>query len=220
MKRRTGVLIFVIVLACVVLKTMRETHTPVRSVSVPTPVLIEQPGPVVSTLPDSENRKIVPPSAPPLSAEENPRATFLHLIKHGIGRSDTHRALSAFRQWAGIDFAAAFDEAERQPPGIAREELFGSLALIVAQASPAEAAAMAEQDMVPGPVRMETALSILHQWAVTDLEQAAVWAATFPQGPQRERAIRELEGVAVSFFPRTETDVGSRERADGRSVLP
>lgn len=134
-------------------------------------------------------------------AEADPRSAFLHLRKHGVGASDAHLSLVFFRQWASADFSAAFDHADRHPAGPRRDELMGALALIVAQANPAEAAAMTELDMAPGPVRAETAISVLHQWALIDIETAIKWAGTFPQGPERERAIREVAGLAVNFPP-------------------
>lgn len=194
---------------------MHDTRTPVHSVSVhpyasltpdntprPMPAWTEQPAPASTTPVPSEESQAARANTLSLWAEKDPRAAFLYLKKHDGGRADVHLMLAAFRQWACVDFSAAFDEAEQHPAGLAREELFGALALIVAQASPAEAAAMTERDMGPGPVRTETALSILHHWALADIEQAIVWAATFPRGPERERAIRELEGLSVSFFPR------------------
>jgi hypothetical protein len=220
MKRRTGVLLCALTLACAALVPVRDARTPVRSVSIHPPARIETPLSASRPPAHSENQDNVRATPAPVPAENDPRATFLYLKKHGSGRADAHLALSAFRQWAGTDFTAAFDEAERHPPGRVREELFGALALVVAQASPSAAAEMTERDMAPGPVRTETALSILHHWAVADLEQAARWAATFPPGPGRERAIRELEGIAVSFFPRAALHAHSGERTDGRAVLP
>lgn len=205
MKRRTGALLFALACACAALVSMRDARPPVRSLSHPPPVRGEPPLVVARPPAASENSAPARAITPPAPSENDPRATFLYLKKQGSGRADTHLALSAFRQWAGENFTAAFDEAESQPPGRLREELFGALALVVAQASPAEAAAMVERDMVPSLVRTETTMSILHLWAHSDLERAAAWAATFPRGPDRERAIRELEGFVASFFPRTPT---------------
>jgi hypothetical protein len=134
-------------------------------------------------------------------AETDPRAVFLHLKAHGSGEADRYRHGIFFRQWADRDFKAAFDYAELQPADAGREELFGSLALVVARLSPAEAATIADRDMVPGPVRNETSMSILHQWARVDLARAAAWADSFPQGPLRDRALDEIDGRLRSATP-------------------
>jgi hypothetical protein len=212
MKSRTGVLLCALTFACTAPVWLRDDRPPVRSISIHPRASPARP---VSSLPSSP----AGPSAP-APAENDPRAAFLQLKKQSPGRADDHLALSAFREWAAADFSAAFDEAERHPPGRLREELFGALALVVARSQPAAAAEMTERDMTPGAVRTETAISVLHQWALADLEQAAGWAATFSRGPERERAIRELEGIAVSFFPRTALHASSGEGADGRAVLP
>ncbi|MET0262517.1 MAG: hypothetical protein ABW223_06445 [Rariglobus sp.] len=150
-------------------------------------------------MPTTEDRQAARTNTLSAWAETDPRAAFLYLTRHGSGQADTYLSHVYFRQWAARDFTAAFDHAERQPTGAPREELFGALALLVVRANPAEAAAMTEQDMRPGPVRTETAISILHQWALADLERAASWATTFPEGPERERALREIDGLVASF---------------------
>jgi len=134
-------------------------------------------------------------------AETDPHSAFLHLKAHGFGEADHYRCGLLFRQWADRDFAAAFDCAERQSSVKWREEMLGWLALVVAQSNPAEAAAIADRDMKPGPVRTETSISILHQWARTNLARAAAWADSFPQGAFRDRALDEVAGFMGDVPP-------------------
>jgi len=39
------------------------------------------------------------------------------------------------------------------------------------------------------------AISVLHPGALRDLNAAAVWASAFPEGPLRQRAMDEIEGL-------------------------
>lgn len=165
-----------------------------------------------SRLPDAGEREAARDNLCAAWAETDPRAAFLHLAGEAAGlageagAADRHRADQLFRRWAARDVSAAFDHAERQPPGARREVLFGLLALVVAEADPAEAALIAAQDMRPGPERAETVIAVLHQWARRDLPRAADWADSFPRGALRDRALDEIAG-----FLRDVPPVRSRE---------
>ncbi|MDF3056382.1 MAG: hypothetical protein K0R17_597 [Rariglobus sp.] len=150
-----------------------------------------------------ESRRTVPSIVRPavLNEREAVRVAFLHLKTHGFSDADRYRCGILFRRWAELDFTAAFECADRQASGIWREEMLGWLALVVARLSPAEAAVIVDRDMQPGVVRAETAISILHQWARTDLAQAAAWADSFPQGPLRDRALDEVAGFLSTVPP-------------------
>lgn len=138
--------------------------------------------------------RIAPPKAEPCAA-------FLDLKTGVVSEADRYQCGILFRQWAGRDFAAALDCADRQPAGRWREEMFGWLALVVARVDPAEAATMTERDMKPGPVRNETIIAILHQWARIDLARAAAWADSFARGPFRDRALDEVAGFMSDVPP-------------------
>lgn len=165
-----------------------------------------------SRLPDAGEREAARDNLCAAWAETDPRAAFLHLAGEAVGvageagAADRHRADQLFRRWAARDVSAAFAHAERQPPGARREVLFGLLALVVAEADPAEAALIAAQDMRPGPERAETVIAVLHQWARRDLPRAADWADSFPRGALRDRALDEIAG-----FLRDVPPVRSRE---------
>jgi hypothetical protein len=141
------------------------------------------------------------PSSRIAPAETESRAAFLDLKSQVTSEADRYHCGIFFRQWAARDFAAALDCADRQPAGRWREEMFGWLALVVARIDPAEAAMMAERDMQPGPVRNETVIAILHQWAHIDLARAAAWADSFARGPFRDRALDEVAGFMSDVPP-------------------
>ena len=49
--------------------------------------------------------------------------------------------------------------------------------------------------MEPGPMQNEAMLSVLHQWAKSDLAAASDWAGNLPTGVLRDRAMNELAGL-------------------------
>jgi hypothetical protein len=146
-------------------------------------------------------RSLPIPSSRTAPAETEPRIVFLDLKAQVVSEADRYHCGIFFRQWAGRDFVAALDCAERQPAGRWREEMFGWLALVIARVDPAEAATMTERDMKPGPVRNETVIAILHQWAHIDLARAAAWADSFARGPFRDRALDEVAGFMSDVPP-------------------
>lgn len=131
-------------------------------------------------------------------AEDDPRAALLAAEKLSSAPDSIHVRGVIFQRWAGRDFAAALAHADALPAGPAREEMFGRLALVLAESLPAEAAAIVARDMAPGPARTEAAMSVLHRWSLAEPAAAARWVAAFPAGPLRERAERELTGLAAA----------------------
>jgi hypothetical protein len=99
-------------------------------------------------------------------------------------------------QWADADFANARDWVHQQPAGPGKDQMLVRVAFTQSRGAPAEAARLIEDQIPPGPTREEAVMMVLHQWANQDLLAAATWAAGFPSGSLRERAIVELENVA------------------------
>ncbi len=60
---------------------------------------------------------------------------------------------------------------------------------------PAAAANFVVREIPPGSAQTEAVISILHQWALRNFDDAAAWVELFPDGEIRERAINELAGV-------------------------
>jgi hypothetical protein len=114
-----------------------------------------------------------------------------------IAEDTPNLGLSALvQQWAGIDFAAAmtwvYDRAESEQ----RNGLIARLALVQSQTQPVDAFTLVMQQMSPGDAQNEAFISVLHQWATRDLNSAGTWIAALPAGSLRERAQRELAGIA------------------------
>jgi hypothetical protein len=61
-----------------------------------------------------------------------------------------------------------------------------------------EAAQLIIADLPPGPKQTEAAISVLHKWALQDVDGAAAWAEQFPAGPLRDRALNELSAIRKS----------------------
>lgn len=152
-------------------------------------------------LSDPDEREVARANVFAAWAEADARAVFLHFAAHEAGEPGRYRRGVYFRLWARRDFKAALDYADRETVENRREEMLGWVALVVAEADPAEAATIADRDMRPGPERVETSMAILHQWARVDLSRAAVWADSFPHGPVRDRALDEVAGFMRDVPP-------------------
>jgi hypothetical protein len=100
------------------------------------------------------------------------------------------------QQWAAKDPAAALGWADQLPAGNERDEVMSSLAFVEAQVSPKDAADLVVYEIPPGSEQEEAAISILHQWALQDFAGASAWADQFQEGPLRDRAEQELDGIA------------------------
>lgn len=98
-------------------------------------------------------------------------------------------------QWAGQDFRAARKWALGKPAGRERNELIARVAYVWSNLQPAAAAEFVVQEIPPGAVQTEAAISILHQWALRNFAAAATWVDDFPDGEIRDRAVQELAGV-------------------------
>ena len=104
------------------------------------------------------------------------------------------------QQWADRDFPAAYSWALGQPAGGLRDELVGRVAFVWSHRAPAEAARLVVEQIPPGPMQTEAAMSVLHQWAQLDFAAATGWVEQFPQSSIRERAQYELAGIARAQF--------------------
>ena len=100
------------------------------------------------------------------------------------------------QQWAEKDLSAALAWTLARPQNGQREELIARLAFVEAQSNPAEAARLAVEQITPGPPQDEAVMSVLHQWALLDFAATSGWVGQFPEGPLRDRAVKELAGIA------------------------
>ena len=114
-----------------------------------------------------------------------------------LGRSHKMNVLeNVTQQWAEQNESAAYQWAAGQPPGEERDRLLGRIALVQSKSAPDLAARLVVQQISPGAIQDEAAISVLYQWAAVDKNAALAWAESFPAGNFRDRAIREVEGAA------------------------
>jgi len=128
-------------------------------------------------------------------AERDPRAAVILAINTLAYETQPGLLENLTAQWATHDLQASHDWVLQQEPGEWRDGLMERVAFIGSQSNPVAAARIVTQEMTPGQIQTETAISVLHQWALRDVNAAAAWAATFPEGPLRQRAMNDIEGI-------------------------
>jgi hypothetical protein len=101
------------------------------------------------------------------------------------------------QQWAAQDAAAAFAHATSKPAGDTRDRLVSRVAFVLSKENPIEAAKIVAEQIAPGEIQHEAALSVLHQWALHDGNAAAEWAQLFSDETLRDRAISEIKRMAA-----------------------
>jgi hypothetical protein len=99
------------------------------------------------------------------------------------------------QQWAGQDLIAAYSWAQEQLPSEEKDELMMRIAFVYSQTDPADAAQLVSEQIAPGQTQTEATMTVLHQWALQDMQGAVAWAQLFPAGTLRERAMNELNGM-------------------------
>jgi hypothetical protein len=75
--------------------------------------------------------------------------------------------------------------------------LLQRIAFVEAKSNPAEAGRLISEQMSPGQIQSEAAISVLYQWTRQDAAAAMAWAESFPPGDLRERAINEVKNVSA-----------------------
>ena len=118
--------------------------------------------------------------------------------QHGLEKAPGAVMENLVQQWAAQDFSSAESWVKQAPAGEQRDNMFARLALVQSQTAPADAAQIVVQQIPPGPVQDEAAMSVLTQWATRDLAGATAWVKSFPSGALRERAEKELANIPPS----------------------
>ncbi|HEY8901926.1 MAG TPA: hypothetical protein VIM61_16050 [Chthoniobacterales bacterium] len=130
-------------------------------------------------------------------AEHDPRQAVLFALDSNLDDTDAALLENLAAQWATRDFEAAHDWAQQQEDREMRDAFLARIAFIGSQSDPATAAKIVASEMAPGPRQDEAAISVLHQWALRDVDTSAAWAAAFPDN-LRKRAMAEIEGIRES----------------------
>jgi hypothetical protein len=131
-------------------------------------------------------------------AQCDPRRAVQTAIDTDLCNTDAGLLENLTAQWAASDFSAAHAWVRQQDAGDWRDDLVARVAFAGSQSDPAAAAQLVVGEMSPGPRQNEAAISVLHQWALRDLDAAAAWANSFPDGSLRTRALSEIEGIRMS----------------------
>ena len=99
------------------------------------------------------------------------------------------------QQWAEQDTQAASAWTLAKPAGEEQDRLLWRIALVESKTDPEKAAQWVAEQMSPGSVQDEAAISIIYQWASRDANAAMEWVQSFPEGNLRYRAILEVENI-------------------------
>lgn len=119
-------------------------------------------------------------------------------------KSDAPVLPALVQQWAEKDYSSAVTWTANQPAGATRDQMFARIALVESKTNPQQAGLLVTTQIPPGPVQEDSALSVLHQWAVNDPSGALDWVETFPDGPLKNRALSDLSGFLPPPASRTE----------------
>ncbi len=134
-------------------------------------------------------------------AQTNAAQALFKAEQYGLGTAPGAVLENLTQQWAGQDFYSAANWVEQQPAGEQRDQMLSRLAFVQSATAPSEAVKMVVDQIPPGPIQTEAAISVLHQWALHDLTGARSWVELFPAGPVRDRADTELDNVAAYQNP-------------------
>ncbi len=128
-------------------------------------------------------------------AQASPRDAVRIAEQFGLAENPVIESVA--QQWASKEFPAALEWTRALSAGSEREKILARLAYVQSERDPQSAARLVVQEIPPGPVQNEAAISVLHQWALRDFTSAAQWTDRFPAGELRDRAQNELAGIAI-----------------------
>jgi hypothetical protein len=100
------------------------------------------------------------------------------------------------QQWAASDLASALVWVNNLPAGDQRDQLMQRVTFVLSQTDPANSAGLVLEQMPASPAQDEAVMTVVHQWGNQNLQAAASWVLTFPDGALKERATEELKGIA------------------------
>jgi len=118
--------------------------------------------------------------------------------QHGAAEGGDGLIENLTTQWASHDAAASLTWVKSQPAGDLHDRLIARVAFALAGSDPFNAACYVAEEMQAGPIQNEAVISVLHQWAKTDIVGASDWAGNLQDDVLRERATNELAGLRNS----------------------
>jgi hypothetical protein len=130
-------------------------------------------------------------------AETNAAVAVMLADVFGAGCSNVLENLMV--QWADADVQGAYTWAAAKPPGAQRDNLLGRIAFVESKTDPSDAATLVAEQIPPGRVQDEAAISVVYQWALKDPQAALNWAQSFSAGTLHDRAVTEVQNVMASI---------------------
>jgi len=151
----------------------------------------------VSQLADSNERNTVLSCLCFQVARADPKSAIQILEQQGID-DDRRKGMlgNLAQQWASQDLPAALAWAGNYG-GEDKDNLVAQIALAECKTDPAGAATLIARQISPGAVQDETALSIVNQWAQTDVAAVTSWVDEFPAGELHDQAIAQIDRIAA-----------------------
>jgi hypothetical protein len=146
----------------------------------------------MATAPEGPTRDIVLEIACLHLAQADPVRAINLVEMHG---ANVNLMANIIHQWAERDLAAAQAYVLKKPAGEERDLFLSRIAFVRSQEDPAEAAKCVAEQISPGEIQNEAAISVLYQWCLRDTNAAATWAQLFPEGALRDRALKEVENI-------------------------
>jgi hypothetical protein len=128
-------------------------------------------------------------------AERDPRQAIQLVTDYRLDQSAVGLLGNFAAQWAVRDFSGAYNWASGHPAGPIRDDMLARIAVVQSKSDPAGAARMVVEQLGQTDKQIEAVISVVHQWALQDLDSASAWVAVFPEGLARDRAVGELEGI-------------------------
>lgn len=128
-------------------------------------------------------------------AREDPIEAIQLALDYGVNKEAEEILTNLTARWAELDAPAALKWAASQSAGKQRDDLVLGIATVVLNNDPVKAAKLVLQEIPPGEGQNEAVFAILRLWAFKDMAGAKAWAEVFPEGPIRNRAVAELDGI-------------------------
>ncbi len=138
-------------------------------------------------------------------AESNPAQAVA--LAEQYATNNTYLLANLVYQWSQRD-AEARAYALAKPKGEQRDHLLARVALTRAKEDPIDAAMLVVQEITPGEIQNEAAMSVVHQWALLNPTQALGWVELFPEGELRTRALNEIENILRHHGAQQPTQAG------------
>jgi hypothetical protein len=154
----------------------------------------------VQSAPDSKQRDAIAEIAFSKLADTDPAGAVAlagKITANGAGPLEENILENLTQRWADQDEQAASAWASTLPAGPIRDGALDRIAFVQAKADPADAAQLVANEITPGVIQNDAAMSVLYQWAKQDTAAAMAWAQSFPDGDLRNRAIQEIKNVSA-----------------------